>query len=150
PVRRPRSELGGSAHIVQQGRRQHEVRAQPRMELCRLAAERRNADGVLEEAAGVAVMAAWRGRQGAESGTDLDVGHERLNRLLQAGMVDLGREELEESVQLVRVTPQSRREVGRVRVRRRLERADLQLELVAEALDAAEDAHRVTLGETRV
>ena len=43
-----------------------------------------------------------------------------------------------------------RRQLRRVGVLGRLERAHLHLELAAEALDAAEDAHGVALGEARV
>ena len=66
-------------------------------------------------------------------------------------MRDLGGEEVEEAVELVRVAPQRRRERGRVAAsRRRLERADVELEAVAEALDPAEHPHRVALREARV
>ena len=53
---RPARELDGASDVVQQRRRQQEVGAQPRMELGDLAADRRHADRVLEQASGVAVM----------------------------------------------------------------------------------------------
>ena len=65
-------------------------------------------------------------------------------------MRDLAGEELEESVELVGVAAQRGRELGRVQSLGRLERADLELELVAEAVDPAEDAHGVALGEAPV
>ena len=54
--RRPARELDRTPDIVDERRRQHELGAQARMELRRLAAERRDADRVLEQAAGVGVM----------------------------------------------------------------------------------------------
>ena len=64
-------------------------------------------------------------------------------------MRDLAGEELEEAVELVGVAAQPRREPGRVGVRG-LDRADLELQPVVEALDAAEHAHGVALGEAAV
>ena len=65
-------------------------------------------------------------------------------------MRDLRGQELEEAVELVRVPSQRGREVRRVRLRRRLERPDVDLQLVPELLDATEDTHGVTFGEPRV
>ena len=65
-------------------------------------------------------------------------------------MGDLGGEELEEAVELVRVAPHRGREPRRVVVGRGLDRAHLELEPVAEALDAAEHANRVAFAEARV
>ena len=65
-------------------------------------------------------------------------------------MGDLGGEELEEAVELVRIAAErggQRRGVG---VLRGLDRAHLHLQLAAEALDAAEDLHRVALAEALV
>ena len=64
-------------------------------------------------------------------------------------MGELGRQELEEAVQLVRVASQPRRQPRRIRVGR-LDRADLELEPVVEALDPAEHADGVALGEAPV
>ena len=64
-------------------------------------------------------------------------------------MRELAGEELEEAVELVGVAPQPRRKPGRVVVRG-LDGADLELEPVVEALDAAEHAHGVALGEAAV
>ena len=64
-------------------------------------------------------------------------------------MGELGRHELEEAVQLVGVASQPRRQPRRIGVRR-LDGADLQLEPVVEALDPAEHADGVSLGEAAV
>ena len=50
-------QLDRAADVVQQRGRQQEIRAEARMELHRLAAERRHADRVLEQPARIAVMA---------------------------------------------------------------------------------------------
>ena len=65
-------------------------------------------------------------------------------------MGDLAGEEVEEAVELVGVAAHRRGEAGRVGVRGGLDRADVELEPVAVALDAAEHAHGVALGEPRV
>ena len=65
-------------------------------------------------------------------------------------MRDLTREELEEAVELVGIASQRRHERPRIGVRRRLERAHLQLQPSAEPLHATEHAHRVTLPKTLV
>ena len=64
-------------------------------------------------------------------------------------MGDLAGQELEEPVELVGVAPQPRRQPRGIGVGR-LDRADLELQPVVEALDPAEHAHRVALGEARV
>jgi hypothetical protein len=64
-------------------------------------------------------------------------------------MRDLRREELEEAVELVRVAPEGGRELGRIGLGA-LHGADLELEPLAEAGDAAEHAHGVALGEAAV
>ena len=65
-------------------------------------------------------------------------------------MRDLGGEELEEAVELVGVAAHRRGEAGGVGVRRGLDRAHVELEPVAVALDAAEHPDGVALGEPRV
>jgi hypothetical protein len=62
PERRPGCEFHGSTGVVQQRRGEQEVGTQTRVELCRFPADRRYADGVLEQAAGVR-MVGLRGRQ---------------------------------------------------------------------------------------
>ena len=65
-------------------------------------------------------------------------------------MRDLACEELEEAVELVAVSANRRGERRRVGLGRLLERAHLDLEPVAEALDPAEHANRVALVEAGV
>ena len=64
-------------------------------------------------------------------------------------MRHLAAEELEEAVELVCISAHARREPGRIGIRR-LDRADLELQAVVEALDASEHAHRVPFGEAAV
>lgn len=149
--RRARTELADPADVVQERRGQHDVVAQPGMELRRLASERGHTDRVLEEAARVAVVSV-RGScgQGAESSPDIGVANERVDQSGKALVRDLGGEELEEAVELVRVAAKGGGERGRVGVFRSLDRAHLNLKLPTEALDAAEHAHGVTLVEALV
>ena len=116
------------------------------MELRRLAAERRDADRVLEQAAGVGVVAVRRRRERRRS----RVGEHGAHRRGEPRMRDLRRRG-------TRGTPRSssasRRSAG-VRLAgstsARLERAHVELEAVAEPLDAAEHAHGVALAEAAV
>ena len=63
----------------------------------------------------------------------------------------LGRvERFRDRLQLVRIAAHTRRQIPGVGFRRRLERAHVELQPVAKALDAAEHAHRVALVEPRV
>src|SRR6476646_3956749 len=50
-------QLSGAADVVEERRREKQVGAQPRMELRPLAADRRDADRVLEQSARIAVVA---------------------------------------------------------------------------------------------
>ena len=69
--RRPAAELEGAADVVQERGGGEEVAAQARMELGRLAAERRDPDRVLEQPAGVAVVTVRsRGGQRAKRRAD--------------------------------------------------------------------------------
>jgi uncharacterized protein (DUF1015 family) len=65
-------------------------------------------------------------------------------------MRDLACEELQKPVELVRVPTKRGCELSRVRLRRSLERADVDLQSVAKLLDAAEHAYSVSFGEARV
>ena len=65
-------------------------------------------------------------------------------------MCDLAGEEVEEAFQLVGVAPERRRQLDRVGILSVLDGTYVELQLVAVALDAAEDAHGVTLGKTAV
>jgi hypothetical protein len=105
---------------------------------------------VLEEASGVAVMAVGCRRDSPETRPELDVADELGHRRLQAGVGDLAGEELEEAVELVDVATEGRGERGRILDLDGLERPDLELKAVAEALDAAENADGVALAKTAV
>ena len=143
--RRATAELARPADVVQQRGRQQQVGAQPRMQLRGLAAERRDADGVLEQPARVRVVVVGRRRVRAE----VAVGEHRAHRRGEPGMRDLRDEELEEAGELVAVAPDRGRQRRRVDVRG-LERAHVELQPVAELLDAAEHAHGVAFGEAAV
>jgi hypothetical protein len=62
-------------------------------------------------------------------------------------MGDLVREEVEKAVELLGVTAKTWSERGGIELRRRLERADVQLEPLAKALHASENADGVALTE---
>ena len=146
---RARSELGGASDVVEQRGGQQQVAAQPLVQLCRLAADRRDADRVLEQPAGVR-MVRLRGREPPERRSNRLVVQEAQDRGAQARMRDLGGEELEKAFELVRVAPNGRRQVGRIGLGRRLERAHVDLQPVAELLHAAEHTHGISLAEPRV
>src|SRR5215203_669754 len=148
--RRPTGELDGSADVVQDRGREQQVGPEPGMQLRDLAADRRDSNRVLEQAARVAVVALDRGGQRAQPAAQLFVTDEPPDCGLQPGMRDLTREELEEALQLVAVSPQARGECGRVEVFRSLERPDLELQPVAVAIHAAEHPDRVAFVEAAV
>ena len=149
--RRARTELADPADVVQERSGKHEVVPQPGMELGRFPAERRYADRVLEEATRVAVVpVCGDGGKGAQGLSDVGFANERVDDGGKALVRDLGGEELEEAVELVGIAAKGRGERGRIGVLRSLDRAHLNLELPAEALDAAEHPHGVALGEALV
>ena len=147
---RPAGELEGPAGIVQDGRGQEQVGAQARVQLRRLAAERGHADRVLEEAARVGVMAVGGGGQASQLTPKVHVVHETGGSRTQSRVRDLAREELEEAVELVGVSSQRGRERGGILALGGLDRAHVELELVAEEVDPAEDAHGVAFSEARI
>ena len=100
------SELDRPPDVVEDGRREHELGAEARVELRGLAAQRRHADRVLEEPAGVGVVVVGGRRPGAQ----VAVGEHRPDRGRQAGMADLLDEEVEEPLQLGAVASERRRE----------------------------------------
>src|SRR3954452_19197273 len=94
PEARRGAELAGSAEVVEQRGREQEIRSQAGMQLCGLAADRRDADGVLEQATRVAVVAVGRRRQRAERSAEGVIGEQASDRCLQPGVRDLAGEEL--------------------------------------------------------
>ena len=149
--RRPGPELANPAYVVQQRGGEEEIAPQTWVKLERLAAQGRDTDRVLEQATGVPVVPVRaRSRKRAQALANVSVADERPDQRRQARVRDLAREEVEEPVELVGVTTKRRRQICRVRVLGRLQRAHLDLELSAEPLDAAQDPHRVPLVEARV
>ena len=106
-------ELQRPAEVVQQGRRQDEIGAESRMKLSGLPAQRRDADGVLEQPASVGVVALGR-RQPAHRPANEVVGDEAVDEVAQPPVRDLAREELEEAVELRSVPPKRGRQRRRV------------------------------------
>ena len=143
------AELDGAAGVVEESGGEEEVSAEPAVELARLATERGDADRVLEEAAAVAMVAVRRRRELAQARAEASVRKEARDDVAQAGVEELAGEEIEEPVELVEVLPRFRNESGRIGVDR-LEGANVELEAVAEALDAREHAHRVSFLEAAV
>ena len=138
--------------------------------MAELERQRRDRDGVLEQAAEIRVVrragAPGGGRAAAAAGprvrterrrrragraTDLRaqrrVAEQTCEQPLQARFVDLAREVFEEPFELVEVAVGSRQEAGGVGVSRRFlgarDRLQRDLELVAEALDASLHAHQL-------
>ena len=140
------AELDRSPCVVDERRGEEKVGAQARVELRDLAADRRHADRVLEQPARVRVVGV--GGRGVRA--KLGRAEHPLDHDAKRSVRDLGDEELEEALELVCVAAKRGREAGRVGLRRRLDRADGELEAVAEALDPSEHAHRVALGEAAV
>ena len=121
------------------------------MELRGLTAEGCDSHGVLEEPSCIAVMAvaACSGKR-PKRGADRGVAYERVDHGRELRMGDLGREELEEPVQLICISAERRGERSGVRVLGGFDRAHLHLQLAAEALDPPEDVNRVALLEATV
>ena len=115
------------------------------MQRAGLEGERRDGDRVLEQAAQVGVVAAARAGRAAKVGAEALVAEERVEQRAQVRVVDLAGEVLEEAVELLDVAVGDRQELGRVG--RALlgapDRGQLDLQLVAKALDAAAHADQV-------
>ena len=146
--RRAASQLAYPADVMEQSRGEQQIRAQPRMELSGLAAERRDADRMLEQPTCVAVMlvGACCG-ECSKGAADLKIANESIDYGGKSGMRDLRCEELEEAVELVGISPQRRGERRRVGILGWLDRAHLHLQPSTEALDAPEHVHGVPLFE---
>src|SRR5512132_2501897 len=120
------------------------------MELCDLTADRRDSDRVLEQPACVAVVTVDGRRQCPEPTSQRVAADEASHSRFQARVRDLAREELEKALELVSVAAQAGCERLRIEILDRLERADLELQPVAEAVDPAEHPHRVALVEAAI
>ena len=144
------SELESPAGVVQDGRSQEQVAAQARVQLRRLAAESGHADRVLEEAARVGVVTLGGGGEASELTSKVHVVHETCGSSTQSRVRDLTGQELEEAVELVSVSSQCGRERGGILAFGRLDRPYVELKLVAEEVDPAEDSHGVALREARI
>ena len=130
PERRAAAELADAADVVEERGREQEVVAEAWMELSGLAAERRDADRVLEQASRVPVVPVGASGRKRTQSAKLRVADERVDDRGEPGVRDLRREELEEAVELVGVAPQRRRERRRVGILHGLDGAHLELELV--------------------
>jgi hypothetical protein len=150
PERRPAAELERPPGVVEERRGEEQVAAEAGMHLRGLAAERRDGDGVLEQAAGVDVMRFRARRQLAQPRAEPLVRDEPPDERLQSGVCDLTGEKLEEAVKLVGIPPHRRRQLGGVLPFRVLDRSNVQLEPVAKLVDPAENSDGVTLGEPGV
>jgi hypothetical protein len=95
------------------------------VELGHLAADRRDADCVLQEPTGIAVVTFDRCRKGPEPGTEVVVADEAPYGRFETRVRDLACEELEKPLELVGIAAHRRRELGRIETLRGLERADL-------------------------
>jgi hypothetical protein len=146
---RPAVELANAPGVVQQRGCEKDVRSEPRMQLRRVAAERRDCHGVLDEAAGIGVVRLGSRGQRAQTGAEVGVADERPDETAEAGMRDLAGEKLEEAVELLDVSARLRGERRRICLGR-LESPHLELESIPEALDAPEHPDRVTLAEAFV
>ena len=120
-----------------------------RVQDARLEAERGHGDRVLEEAAEVGVVDVARARRAAQRAAEVAVGEHAVEQPPERDVADLTREVLEEAVELVEVAVGDGEERGRVGLLggRPGDRAQVGLELVAEALDAAGHAHEVAAVE---
>ena len=147
----PSAELDRAPHVVEQGCAEQQVVAQAWVELGGLAAQRRDADRVLEQPSGIPVMAVGAGgRKCAEQRRDLAREEDARCGRCELAVTDLTDEELEKSLQLVCVPPHRRGQAGRIGLGGGLDHAHLHLEPAAEPLHAAEHAHGVTFGEAPV
>src|SRR3954471_1148168 len=142
---RPPLQLARAAHVVEQRSRQQQIHPQARVQLRRLAAERRDADRVLEQSARVRVVRLGC-RQPSQRGPQRLLRQEATDRPAQSVVRDLAREELEEAVQLGSVAAHRRRELGGVCLCRP-QGKPVQLQPVAELLDSAEHVNGVTFRE---
>jgi uncharacterized protein (DUF1015 family) len=149
--RRATPELDGSAKVVEERGSEQKIVSQPRVELRGLPAERGNADGVLEEPAGVAVVPVRpSSRKCPERGAEPGVNQDAVSHGSKPRVRDLPDQELEEPIELIRVTAHRRCQLRRIGVRRGLHCPYLHLESAAETLHPPEYADGVALLEAAV
>ena len=136
---------------MEERRGEQQVAAQAGMELRRLAAEGRDADRVLEQAAGIAVVpvgaAAGSARNAARTASSAKT---PVDDRREPGCVISAARNSRNPSSSSGVAPDRGCELGRVASGRSLERAHLELEPAAEPLHAPEHAHRVPFLEARV
>src|SRR4051794_40736591 len=149
PEHRAATQLAHTADIVNERSRHQQIHAQPLMELRRFAGKGGDADRVLEQSACVGMVSVDRGGQRAHGRACLLVEY-AVDGASKAGVRDLGCEELEEAFDLVCVPAQRRRHRRRVDVLRRLERPNVELQAVAEPLDAPQHSYGVAFAEARI
>jgi uncharacterized protein (DUF1015 family) len=142
---RRRSQLERAPEIVSERGGEQQVGTQARMELAEIARDGGDADGVLEQPARVAVVAVHGRGKSAQAPPSFAFPEQRRDGRAKGLVRDFGEEEVEESLQLIGVAAAGRCERRRIGLGRRLERAHLDLQLVAEALDPTHDAHRIAL-----
>ena len=142
---RPAAQLDRAAGVVNERSCQEQVGPEARMKLRCFAAQGRDADRVLEEATGIRMVLV----DGGGIRGELAAPEHCADCPRQARMGDLGDEELEEAGELLRVTSHRRRQGRRIDIGR-FERPHIELQAVAELLDAAEHTHRVPFSEAAV
>jgi len=143
--RRPARKLERPSNVVDERSGEEQLGAQARMKLRRLTAERRHADRVLQQSAGIGVVILGRRRIDREVGV--------CERSRHGGgeprMRNLGDQELQKALQLLGITPHRRRQARGIDIGR-LERAHIELEPVAEALDSPQHTHCIALTEAPI
>ena len=146
----PPSSSRGPTRVVEKPRREQEVGAQALVELCGLAAERGDADRVLEEAAGPRVVALLRGGQDAKAGAKVRTSatSPATNPRRPVWAISAARNSKNPSSSSTSRLG-SGTSSGGIGFRS-LERAHLELESVAEALHATQHADGVSLPEALV
>ena len=119
------------------------------MNLCHVPADRGDRHRVLQEPASVGMVCVGCGGQHPQPRAEVRIRDEPAQEPAQLGMRDLASEKLEEPVELIDVAARLWDKRGGISLGR-LERAHLDLEAVAEALDASEDVHRIAFPKALV
>ena len=144
---RPAVELARPTGVVQQRRREQEVGPQALVELRGFPAERGDAHGVLEQAAGPGMVPSWvAGRMRSRARKSPSATKASTSSRSPGWAISAARNSKNRPVP--RRPPRLGHEPAGSAAPARA--SGLELEAVAEALDAAEDAHRVPLAEALV